>query len=289
MISFAAIPTGPFANPERSMAPKLAIVAGGGDLPWLLRETCHAGGRECLFLALDGHADLNREPNADASIRMGDWGKTLDLLNKQGIEELVFAGTVRRPSLKEIRPDPRGAVFLTRLARSWFGDDSILSAVMKELEKEGFRVVSPESLLEEFLAKEGLYGSIQPDEAALADIQRGKEVVSAIGSQDIGQAVVIQQGVVIAVEAAEGTDAMIQRCKSLLRDDAGGVLVKLPKPGQDRRIDLPTIGTRTIQCAKDVGLIGVAVEAGGALVIDVEEIVKIADAAGIFVVGVPGD
>jgi DUF1009 family protein len=160
---------------------------------------------------------------------------------------------------------------------------------MKELEKEDFQVVSPESLLEGFIARVGVYGSIQPDEAALADIQRGKEVVAAIGSQDIGQAVVIQQGVVVAVEAAEGTDAMIQRCDLLLRDDAGGVLVKLPKPGQDRRVDLPTIGTTTIRAAKDAGLIGVAVEAGGALVVDIDEIVKIADDAGIFVVGILGD
>jgi UDP-2,3-diacylglucosamine hydrolase len=271
------------------MAPKLAIVAGGGDLPWILRESCHAGGRECLFLALEGHANVNREPAPDACIRIGDWGQTLDLLHKQEVEALVFAGTVRRPSLREIRPDPKGAVFLARLARSWFGDDSILSAVMKELEKEGFQVISPESLLDEFIAEGGTYGSIEPDEAALADIQRGKEVIAAIGSQDIGQAVVIQQGVVLAVEAAEGTDLMIQRCEPLLRDDAGGVLVKLPKPGQDRRVDLPTIGTRTVQVAKDVGLIGIAVEAGGALVINVEEIVKIADEAGIFVVGIPGD
>lgn len=282
-------PADPFANPERSMAPKLAIVAGGGDLPWLLRETCYAGGRECLFLALDGHADVNRKPAPDACIRIGDWGQILDFLHEQEIEELVFAGTVRRPSLKEIRPDPRGAVFLAQLARSWFGDDSILSAVMKELEKDGFRVVSPESLLVGFVARDGAYGSVQPDEAALSDIQRGKEVLAAIGSQDIGQAVVIQQGVVVAVEAAEGTDAMIQRCGSLLREDAGGVLVKFPKPGQDRRVDLPTIGTRTVQVAKDVGLIGIAVEAGGALVIDVEEIVKIADNTGIFVVGVHRD
>jgi len=271
------------------MAPKLAIVAGGGDLPWLLRQTCYADGRECLFLALDGHADVNREPAPDACVRIGDWGQTLDFLHEQEIEELVFAGTVRRPSLKEILPDPRGAVFLARLARSWFGDDSILSAVMEQLEKEGFQVISPESLLDGFLARGGAYGSIRPDEAALADIQRGKEVLAAIGSQDIGQSVVIQQGVVVAVEAAEGTDAMIHRCGSLLRDDAGGVLVKFPKPGQDRRVDLPTIGPRTVKAAKEVGLIGIAVEAGGALVINVEEIVKIADDTGLFVVGVSSD
>lgn len=289
MISFEAIPVAQFANPEQSMGPKLAIIAGGGDLPWLLRDTCDASGRYCLFIALNDHADINREPAPDAVIRIGDWGRTLDLLNEHRIEELVFAGTVRRPALKEIRPDARGALFLARLGRAWFGDDSILSAVMNELEKEGFHVVSPESLLQEFVAKEGAYGSVQPDEAAIADILRGKEVIKAIGAQDIGQAVVIQQGIVMAVEAAEGTDAMIARCKSLLRDDAGGVLVKLPKPGQDRRVDLPTIGTRTIQAAREAGLIGVAVEAGGALVVEVEEIVKIADAAGIFVVGIPGD
>ncbi|NKB21958.1 MAG: DUF1009 domain-containing protein [Alphaproteobacteria bacterium] len=271
------------------MAPKLAIVAGGGDLPWLLRDSCDAAGRDCLFLALDGHADANREPAPNSCIRIGDWGKSLDLLREHNVEELVFVGTVRRPGLKELRPDARGAAFLARLGRSWFGDDSILSAIMKELEKEGFRIVSPESLLDEFVAKERVYGAVRPDGTATADIQRGKEVINVIGTQDIGQAVVIQQGIVIAVEAAEGTDAMIERCGPLLRKDAGGVLVKFPKPGQDRRVDLPTIGTSTVYAVNEVGLSGIAVEAGGALVIDADEVARIADQVGIFVIGVPGD
>ena len=266
--------------------PKLAIVAGGGDLPWLLRDSCKAAGRETLFLALDGHVDVERDCRPDVTVRIGDWGKTLDLLHENEIAELVFAGTVRRPGLKELRPDARGAAFLARLGRAWFGDISILSAVMKELEKEGFSIVSPDSLLAEFVAQEGTYGSIHPDAIAWSDIERGREVIAAIGDQDIGQAVVIQQGIVVAVEAAEGTDAMIRRCKSLLRGN-GGVLVKFPKPGQDRRVDLPTIGVSTVKAVKEAGIGGIAVEVGGALVINAEELKKIADETGIFVVGVP--
>ncbi len=270
------------------MVSKLAIVAGGGDLPWLLRDTCRANGRESFFLALDGHADVKCDYPPDVTIRIGDWGKTLDLLHDNDVSELVFAGTVRRPNLNDLRPDARGAAFLARLGLSWFGDNSILSAVMKELEKEGFSIVSPETLLAEFVSKEGIYGSIELDDSAWSDIRRGREVISAIGAQDIGQAVVIQQGIVVAVEAAEGTDAMIKRCKPLLRGN-GGVLVKFPKPGQDRRVDLPTIGVSTVHTVKDAGLVGIAVEAGGALVINADEMKKIADEAGIFVVGVPGD
>tara|TARA_Y100001936_G_scaffold253877_1_gene321929 strand:+ start:5958 stop:6776 length:819 start_codon:yes stop_codon:yes gene_type:complete len=270
------------------MAPKLGIIAGGGDLPWLLREACKFKNRDCVFLALNGNVEESRLPTPDNWIRIGDWGKNLDLLHELGVKDLVLAGTVRRPGLKELRPDSRGAVFLTRLGRLWFGDNSILSAVVDELETEGFRVVSPESLLDGFISKEGAYGQFVPSAEEKKDINRGIEVLKTIGELDIGQAVVVQQEIVLAVEAAEGTDELIRRSSSLCRDGGGGVLVKFAKPNQERRVDLPTIGVQTIMAARDAGLAGIAVEAGGALVIDEETITKIADENSMFLIGVKG-
>lgn len=271
------------------MAPKLAIIAGGGALPRRLREMCLAADRDVLFLALDGHFNDHQVPAPDATIKIGEWATAFKILNEYKIEELVFAGDIRRPSIKELKPDARCAMFLARVGRSLLGDNSILSAVMKELEKEGFKISPPESFLADFLVKKGVYGAVHPDETATADIKRGREVIAEIGVHDIGQAVVVQQGIVLAVEAAEGTDSMIRRCKTLLRSGGGGVLIKFPKPGQDRRVDLPTIGPMTVSLVREVGLVGIAVAAGGAIVIDSKETVKAADNAGIFIVGVCGD
>lgn len=268
--------------------PKLGIVAGQGRLAAYLINACKATGRSFFVLALDGHADgavLGDVPQA--WIRLGDGGKGIDLLHGENVEELVFAGGVRRPSLKELRPDKRAAIFLAKLGRAWIGDNSVLSAVVREMEGEGFRVIAPETLLEEFVAREGSYGRLTPDAAAREDIERGVEVARALGSLDVGQAVIVQQRVVLGVEAAEGTDALIARCGPLHRDGPGGVLVKICKSGQERRVDLPAIGPVTVDGAAKSGLRGIAVEVGGALMFEPDELARQADAAGVFVVAIP--
>jgi DUF1009 family protein len=199
----------------------------------------------------------------------------------------VFVGAVRRPSLKELRPDARTAKFFAGLGRAWIGDDSLLSAVVREMEKEGFRVVAPDDLLAQFVARDGAYGTVSPDAAAREDIARGIEVARALGALDVGQAVVVQERIVLGVEGAEGTDGLMTRCAALHRDGPGGVLVKISKRGQERRIDLPVIGPETVAVAAQSGLRGIAVEAGGALVFEPEKTARDADAAGIFVVAVP--
>ena len=175
---------------------------------------------------------------------------------------------------------------MARLAKAWLGDDTLLGAVASELEREGFRIVSPGDLLDGYLAASGPYGAHAPDAAASEDIARGFEVVRAIGALDVGQAAVVQHKVVLGVEAAEGTDALIGRCAALQRPGAGAVLVKAPKPGQDRRFDLPVIGAETVRAAAEAKFSGIAVEAGGAFVFERDELVRIADRDALFVVGV---
>lgn len=269
------------------MAPKLGIIAGGGRLPGLLIDACRALGRDFFVLALKGQADPSVvESVPHAWIRIGAAGKGFTILHDQGIEDLVMAGHIRRPSLTDMRPDLRVIRFFARLGRRGVGDDGLLRAVIRELEEEGFRVVGADELLPSLKAEEGPLGTLLPDSQAQEDIARGVAVLTALGAVDVGQAVVVQQGIVLAVEAAEGTDAMVERSGRLRREGKGGILVKLSKPGQETRVDLPTIGPATIARAAEAGLRGIAVEAGGTIVVDRAELIERADRAGLFVVGI---
>jgi hypothetical protein len=272
--------------PERQTAARLGIVAGGGALPRRLVEVCRARGHEVFVLALEGAADTATVAGVPhAWCRLGAAGRGLSLLRENNVTELVLAGAVRRPSLVALRPDWRAARLFARIGYRALGDDGLLSAVVGELEREGFRVIGADRLLDGGLAPEGPLGSIEPDPLALADIERGGQVARALGALDIGQAVVVQQGMVLGVEAMEGTDELIRRCAGLRRDGPGGVLVKLEKPGQERRADRPTIGPRTVVLAAETGLRGIAVEAGATIVVDRDEVVAAAARTGLFVVG----
>ena len=269
------------------MADKLGIVAGSGQLPADIAGLCRAADRDYFIVAIKGHADP--ELIADSPhhwIRLGEGGRGIDLFHENDVRDIVFAGAVRRPSLLELRPDGRTAKFFARLGKAWIGDDSLLSALVKELESDGFRVVAPESLLRDGLAIEGAYGRHKPDDEAVADIDRGFSILCALAAQDVGQSVVIQQGIVLGVEAAEGTDELVRRCGPLHREGARGVLVKAHKTGQERRVDLPVVGAATMRAAIEAGLMGIAVEAEGALVFERNEMVQLADEAGLFLVGV---
>jgi DUF1009 family protein len=269
------------------MAGKLGILAGGGELPRRIIEACRASDRPFFVLAFKDEVDAAILVDAPhAVIRMGAAGEGFRILHEAGVEEIVFAGGVRRPTVASLRPDWRAAKFFARIGYRALGDNGLLSAVVKEFESEGFRVVGADAILSGDLAPLGAFGRLSPDEQANADIVYGVTVARAIGSLDIGQAVVVQQGIVIGVEAIEGTDALLQRCAGLRREGPGGVLVKIAKPGQERRADLPTIGVRTIEAALAAGLRGVAVEAGGTIVVDRRRVAETADAAGLFVVGV---
>lgn len=269
------------------MPPKLGIVAGGGDLPAKLIAVCHATGRGVFLLALEDQTDPSLTEGVDhVWVRLGAAGAALKALHAAGVRDLVMAGQVRRPSLAELRPDWRATKLFAKLGASSLGDDGLLSAVVRELEEvEGFRVTAPDELLGELLVPVGVLGEIRPDDQARGDIARGFEVVRALGALDIGQAVIVQDGLVLGVEAIEGTDKLIERCAALRREGLGGVLVKACKPGQERRVDLPTVGIETVHGAARAGLRGIAIEAGRTLVLDRAAMTRAADEAGLFFVG----
>ncbi len=267
----------------------LGILAGKGELPARLIAACRAAGRPVFVLAFEGQTDPSLvEGVAHGWCRLGAAGTAFKLLRENGVQDLVMAGRMTRPSLAELRPDLRATRFFAKVGVKALGDDGLLSSVVREIEAEGFKVVGPDEVLGDLIAPPGLYTKHAPDDQARADIERGVRVARELGRIDVGQAVVVQQGLVLGVEAIEGTDALLARCAALRREGPGGVLVKVCKPGQERRVDLPTIGVSTVSAAAEAGLRGIAVEAGRSLVLDLAGVTKAADAAGLFIIGIEG-
>jgi UDP-2,3-diacylglucosamine hydrolase len=271
------------------MAGKLGILAGSGELPLRVIEACRSSGTPFFVLAFDGACDPATIAGAPhAFIRLGAGGEGLRLLHQNGVDTLVMAGGVRRPSFAALRPDWRTLRFFMKIgmrALADFGDDALFRAIIKELEGEGFRVVGADQILGELVAPLGVLGRCKPEPADDADIAAGLQAAREHGARDLGQAVIVRRGAVLGVEDEAGTDALIRRCGAAGGAE-GGVLVKTAKPGQERRADLPAIGPSTVVEAVAAGLRGIAVEAGGALVLDRQAVIEAADRAGIFVVGV---
>jgi len=267
--------------------PPLGIIAGGGVLPGRVAAAAQAAGRQVFLVGLEGYADpAVLAPFPHGFARLGAVGSIRALLRNQGCTELVLIGAVRRPSLTDLRPDAEGVRLLARIGRAAFaGDDGLLAAIVRILREDGFAVRGAQEILHAALAPAGLLSRAAPDAQAMADISRGLAVLGLLGAADIGQACVVQQGIVLAVEAAEGTDAMIARAGTLARPGARPVLVKRAKPGQDRRVDLPTIGPATIAAAAAAGLAGLACEAGSTLIADRAGLLARADETGLFVLG----
>lgn len=264
----------------------LGIIAGSGGLPKKLVTACQRQGREFFVLAFKGQADaafLKNIPHAWT--RLGAAGTAIDILKMNNVDTLVLAGAIRRPTLAELRPDWRTIKLFARLGSAAFGDDALLRAVATELEKEGFAVIGAHEVDPEVISPAGILGHVKPTPEQEKDIEHGIQVAKTLGALDVGQAVVVQQGIVLGVEAVEGTDALLTRCRGLKRKGAGGVLVKSFKPQQDKRLDMPAIGIQTVQKAFEAGLAGIAVEAGASLILDREEVVTAADKLGIFIMG----
>lgn len=270
------------------MPGRLGLIAGSGDLPVKLLDACRAAGRDVFVVALEGHATPILTANVPhAWARLGAAGHIIALLRKAGVEELIMAGKVERPSLAELRPDWRTLKFLASRGGRLGSDDDLLNAIIAIVEREaGVRVLPPEALLGDLPAPRGRIGRGQPTAEEEPDIALGVEAARHLGALDIGQAVVVQQGHVLAVEAAEGTDRLIARAAELRRAGRGPILVKILKPQQESRADPPVIGPETMRQAVAAGFSGIAVQAAGTLIVDLAEVVRIADTAGLFLVGI---
>ena len=272
------------------MLPKLGILAGGGELPARLAALCRTTGRPYFVIALKDQCDPATVAEAPHCwLRIGAVGAIFQALHAEEVTELVMIGRIKRPRIRDIRPDITGAKILLRISPHFFGgDDELLRAVARELEAEGFQVRGVHELMDDLVAPDRLLSRVSPDDNALRDILQGAKAAQALGDRDAGQAAVVRDGVLIGLEDAGGTDAMLRDCAPRLAGRRGGVLVKMRKPRQDSRIDLPAIGPGTVRLAAEIGLAGIAVEAGQALIIDRAETIRTADELGLFVIGTSG-
>lgn len=280
-------------HPDKGTSDKgpLGIFAGRGPLPLTVARAARDEGRDVFIIALQGETDLAVEEFPHRWVRWGELAKTLNFYKDNGVHDLVLIGPVSRPSLSDIRPDWMAIKFLPRLIKLLRqGDDGLLSGLVNYMEDEhGLRIVPAEAVDTNLLAPAGLFTNKKLSKQDEDDLKRAIEIVETMGRLDIGQGAVVCRGIAIALEASEGTDNMLLRVATLepaLRGsvtDRAGLLLKLPKPEQDRRVDLPTIGVTTIENAAAAGLAGVVVQEGGALIVDLENTVHRANKLGLFV------
>lgn len=267
---------------------KLGLVAGGGPFPGRVAAAAVAGGHEVFVVLLrDFHDDPGLRAHPHMEERVGRGGAIIERLRAEGITRLVLCGKARRLSPLTLWPDAWMARVIARLGKAVFaGDDTLLRNFIGILGEEGFEVIAPQSLLPASMAAAGLLAGEAPDALARADILRGIGVLRALAAHDVGQAVVIQQGLILGIEAVEGTDALLARAAALRREGPGGVLVKLAKPAQELRVDAPVVGSITVQGALAAGLRGIAIEAGRTILADGEALPEAARAAGIFLLAI---
>jgi UDP-2,3-diacylglucosamine hydrolase len=273
----------------------VGLIAAGGVMPFAVADSLTARGIDSVVFAVKGVCD----PKAAERFRhhwisVGQLGRAEKLFRAENCRNLVFIGTLVRPALSEIRLD-WGT--LRAIGRVWAafrgGDDHLLSSIGRMLEQDGFRMVGIKDVAPDLLMPEGCVTRKKPDEDAVADIARGNDVLRALGPFDVGQAVVVIDGHVVAVEDIEGTDGLLARVARLRTEGrirakpARGVLVKAPKVGQDLRFDLPTVGPRTVECAASASLAGIAILAGNTIAVEPQTMIELADAAGLFVTGLP--
>jgi UDP-2,3-diacylglucosamine hydrolase len=273
----------------------VGVIAGGGAMPFAVADSLAARGRAAVIFALKGACDPARVARFRHHwISVGQIGKATRLFRSEGCRDLIFIGSLARPALSEIRLDWGTLRVMGHVVAAFRGgDDHLLSGIGRILEQDGFRMVGIKDAAPDLLMPEGSITRAVPDTGASADIARGREVLGALGPFDIGQAAIVIDGHVVAVEDIEGTDGLLARVARLradgrIRAKAGcGVLVKAPKSGQDLRFDLPTVGPSTVEGAAGAGLAGIAVAAGNTVVADSQAMIEAADKAGLFVTGMP--
>jgi hypothetical protein len=271
---------------------KLGLIAGGGELPVVLAEHCAATGRDYFVARIEPFASAALEGHPGVTMNLGAMGGRMQALKEAGVDAVVLIGQVPRPDLSQLKLDDRAhAMIPAFLAAASKGDDALLRVLLEEHEREGFKVLGAEDVMGELLAPEGAWGSISPSDVQRKDIAKAAKIAAVTGAFDVGQGVVVANGVPLAVEAQEGTDAMLARVATLSEAVRGsvenrrGVLVKRPKPIQERRIDMPVVGPKTLEGAAAAGLAGIAVEAHGALAVRREEMITEANRLGLFLYG----
>ncbi len=267
---------------------KVGIIAGSGRPPALLAETLERQGHTPYIIALDGSAEPELYQSRNhLLVPIGRAGRIIKWLRENGVTELVLSGALKRPEWAKLKVDPRGLMFVVKVALKSLGDDGLLRVVRNELEKDGFHLRGIHEFVPELLAPEGVIGQVLPLPEDMGTIELGYNAAKEHGRQDKGQSVIVQQDTVLGLEGSDGTAALMTRAGKIKSVGRGPILVKVSKPQQDLAIDLPTIGLKTVESAHEWGYAGIAVEAGLTLIVDLENVKLLCDRYGMFILGLP--
>ena len=265
--------------------PRIGLIAGNGRFPLIFARTARAEGIDVVAVAHEGETlpELSGAVDDVTWIKVGEVGRIIDTFQRAQIDRAVFVGGIRKAALLEhFAPDERAMRILARLQT--LGDDTLLRGLADELEREGIRIIESTVFLSSIMTTPGPLTTAVPDAEQWKDIRYGVEVAKAVGRWDIGQTVVIKSRMVLAVEAIEGTDAAIRRAGR-----PGAVVVKVSKPQQDLRFDVPAIGLETVRICAGAGVAVLALEAGKTLLLDKDELLQQANTSGLSIVGVDAD
>lgn len=269
------------------METNLCVIAGGGILPRKVADNFDPSGERIFFLAFRNITDPEIVAGRHHEwLELGEIQKAIDAMHRNNVGKVVMAGPIQRPALSSLALDTRALKMLAKGGLKVFGDDGLLSLVAREIEKEDIKIIGIEEILSGVLTKEGLLAGPAPTKNSWDDIKRGLHVLNNLGPCDVGQSVAVQEGLVLAVEAIEGTDKMIERAGGLKRNVSGPILIKISKVNQDKRVDLPTAGPETVNNAIRAGFQGLALEANNSLLLDKDRVLKIAEKNAFFVIGV---
>lgn len=268
----------------------IGIIAGGGDAPSVLINRLKKEKINFFILAIDGNASKSiLKNNIHEVVNFGELKKALKFFKENKVTHISFIGSIKRPSISSLKLDSEAAFLVAKLGFNKFvgGDNKLLSSLLSFFEKKGYTILGAEEIVPELIAQKGVLGKIKPSKIDKMDIDLGIKILQTMSTFDIGQSVVIEKGYVLGLEAAEGTNNLIKRCKSLKKETGNsGVLIKMKKMNQDSRIDLPSIGVHTIEEIKKSGFSGIAIKSNESFIIDVEKVIQKADQYNIFLVGI---
>ena len=277
------------ANKMKKPIENLAIIAGRGQIPSMILEKCHKEGIKYRLFLLSGER-YEDESIYDSfnpiKLKYGEISKFLQIVKQEGIENLIMAGGVTKPDFKAIKVDGKSALLMGKiLAKKILGDESVLDTVIKFFEKEGLNIVKIQDFLENIISQRGVFSSCNPSKDDLENIKIAKDAINHFSKFDVGQSLIVAQKQIIAIEAVEGTDKMIRRCKDLdIKYKDSAILVKMSKKNQSDKADLPTIGVETVQNCIESGIKGIAIQAKLTLVLEKEKVVDLANKNGVFIV-----
>jgi hypothetical protein len=267
------------------MSYKYALFAGNGDLPLLLEKHFHQN--DIPYIIIGFHDLTHQQFPSTKDVHffcIGEVGKIVTFLKQNKVTHITMAGDLKRPSLKSLKFDWMGSLWLAKIGIKAFGDDGLLSSITSLLKNEGFDVVSPHSFLKTLCTEKGILTTHKPSEEDLKDIERGQIILDALSVYDVGQAIVVQHGIVLGIEAVEGTKELLKRILSYKRAEDGGVLIKIPKKEQSMLVDLPTVGPETFEQMNQANLHGIAIAYQGTQILHYQKCLELANQYNLFII-----